>query len=206
MSRGLGKLQRDIVAHLEKSGKPCWVQDIVWTLYNAGRDPDGYHPERPTHSFSVSVMRAASQLKRRGLMNTAYVYEGKWDSPRWLTKCWLTGQTEPDGIKTRLNSDDICKVVLGILADVDREKLEADGWWFVFKFDAYKFEKGLIPYHYLTHFACKQLGTGGFVEGRAAVAVHRAVKRLAKEGKIRAFWVRVGRYGWVGLPGPYVLY
>ena len=68
MSSGLGALQRRVLKALEQEGKPAWLVDLAWRVYNddKGEDDDW---DRATEAFESSVRRAVRGLKVRGLLN-----------------------------------------------------------------------------------------------------------------------------------------
>jgi hypothetical protein len=69
----------------------------------------------------------------------------------------------------------------------------------IYHFDRH-FAEGLVPYHWLAAYACEAIDGQRFINGRPGMAVNRAVKRLARASKVRAYWKRAGVFGWVGLP------
>lgn len=195
MSKGLGKLQAAILEELKRAGKPLWACEVAYRLYNTG---DRYE-EVPTRAFEASVNRAVHTLASRGLVQCDAVSPGRvWEEHSRLA-CWLPDMLPPEDRKSRLSGKQVEAIVMDLLTNegpvTAQDSIERDVW----RFDDYDLRKGLYPYHWLMAKVCKRLGTGGFVQGREAVAVHRAVKRLAERGEIRAYWKAAGRYGTVGL-------
>ena len=69
MSRGLGKLQRDILAILQKSGRPMLAQSVAWELHNG--------------DLEVKITRGSSVLPGHPLSSKPQLLS-RWDPFRNL--------------------------------------------------------------------------------------------------------------------------
>jgi hypothetical protein len=89
MSRGLGKLQKDVLSVLEEQGKWMWARNLVTLV--AMPAPGAVIP----YSFYVSVLRAANSLVKgkelcSGVPPTQYGIE------KWRTAYWLPTHLAPE--------------------------------------------------------------------------------------------------------------
>ncbi len=68
MSKGLGHIERRVLEELEKINGWDGIRGLANKIYHGGRKGEGryYH----THSQYMSVYRAISSLKRKGLVKT----------------------------------------------------------------------------------------------------------------------------------------
>ena len=106
MSRGLGKLQRRVLEHLETVGRWQSAQEVITALVDSSE-------AEPSRSFEVSVRRAAQGLKRRGLIEVASV------SLRYheQTAYWLPDHEPPQFTNHRVwNSWLVCELVTRLLS------------------------------------------------------------------------------------------
>ena len=72
MSRGLGKLQRDIIAYLERTKAGTVATNLAYLYANDCwvDDPERGSPNKTTRSHLVAVRRAIHNLAERGLVVT----------------------------------------------------------------------------------------------------------------------------------------
>ena len=76
MSRGLGKLQKRIVEHLETAGRWQTAEQVITAVTDSKQS-------EPSHSSKVVVRQAAQGLNRRGPhMCQASFGGGVWQSAR----------------------------------------------------------------------------------------------------------------------------
>ena len=200
MGRGLGKLQKAILDYLHAEGKPCWASSIAYSLYYARDDVRECDPL--PRSFEVSVRRAIHALAKRELVCT-----GTRADPRRLIGdpipslvCWLPGQSPPR-LDTIIHGADVDRLVLAALAKAEVETDPFEQRFFFGRQPAHLIGTGqqFVQYSWLTNHVVKALG-GNMIEGKRAVAIHRSVKRLAAQGRIKAYWKSSrGHYGWVKL-------
>lgn len=122
MSRGLGKLQRQILATLESG--PKRAESIAWDLFS-GDDP--HRPVSPTRAQVEAVNRAVRTLAERKLIQTGYqaLYHEERGAPRLV--CWLTGSTPAAGLTVRwgITGEQVRQTVLEVLRSEEIDLPEA---------------------------------------------------------------------------------
>jgi len=100
MSRGLGKLQRLVLAILRERGDWIPVESLILLIVNLDSPLDSYRFTK-THSESASIYRAISGLKQRGLIEKESardsVYFGKRRG-RWSLAERRAGERKEDEI------------------------------------------------------------------------------------------------------------
>jgi hypothetical protein len=205
MSRGLGKLQHAILEYLRTQGKPCWASDIAWTLFY---NQDHVRERDPMpRSFRVSVGRAMHTLQQRGLV---YCMMCKAQYQRDVGNrlmCWLPEHT-PRQPREIIHAKEVEHTILMVLTHAREEEIDAYLSQeygvripMVEKRNRYFRKPGEVPYSWLSQQVVERIDPDyyGFRQGRALVAFHRAIKSLARQGRITAHWGRYRRYAWVQL-------
>jgi len=85
MSRGLRKLQKQILDYLSKRDRASYVSNIAWNLYHK-RYSELDESKPPPRAFFVNVQRAIHSLAKKGLVHTGYVcYERGQALVAWLS-------------------------------------------------------------------------------------------------------------------------
>jgi hypothetical protein len=175
MSRGIGRLQQDILDELTLGGRWRLAADLISALWK----PDG-RTGKPARSFQVSAWRAIAGLRKRGLVKTASSLSetGSTDADHILSKfrknlaVWLPHHQQPEWIgqgdlsgrrppnRVRIVGSSYEGVVMTILRQVS---------------------PGEIRYSDLWNQACHTFRSDA---DRHRVALRRAIDRLEKKGLI----------------------
>jgi len=175
VSRGLGKMQRDILAELNRAGAGLWVYGLACRLHQS---------DEPSRAFVESVRRGVRTLVDRGLLHCEQMYGEYGDDSSWCgirsetgPVCWLPEHAAPRTQK-RIRGADVEQAIVELLRGRPVH-LWNDGW-----------EISWIE---------RQLGEqfdqwGGqaigkpriMIQPRFHAAVHRAIHRLIERKQIRA--------------------
>ena len=178
MSRGLGKLQRRILEHLETAGRWQSAQQVITALTDSSES-------EPSPSFQVSVRRAAQGLRRRRLIEVGSV------SLRYheQTAYWLPDHEPPQFTNHRVwHSWLACELVTRLLSQMTDEEARES-----FIYDSRPWAKTHVPqsgevtYRHLVGEFLKRFSSDG-EDPAARTAILRAVRRLAKEGKLELLY------------------
>ena len=198
MGRGLGKLQQAILDYLQQRGSEVYVSTVAAVLYHHPADEGD--PAPAPRAFEISVRRAIHALAERGLVCCGAVsqYGMGRDFPRLL--CWLPEHGTP-ATDPVMRGADVDRLVLAALEKAAAE--DASNWFIYSRLPGLSAE-AWPQYSWLTREVVGKLKnhTGDhrlFVDGAPAVAVHRSVKRLAQQRKIRIYHRSYNRIGWVKL-------
>jgi hypothetical protein len=209
MSRGLGKTQRAVLAHLEGTENGTWLADIVWALRGNEGMPGLWDTRTPPPASLVqAVRRAVRSLESRGLVRSGrlpgYVswhYRLMGHTSRWV---WLPTQEPRDdpgcGLpdERRLSSSDIDALILERVRSAD----VGETW-----------ARLLEPLHPMAlvlrptaqqeraweHKRGAEHAAAGYVSGswlrraqdfggRSELTIERAIERLARLGKLRVVY------------------
>jgi hypothetical protein len=196
MGRGLGKTQQAILDHLRERGEEVYVSTMAWAIYHD--QPCVRELDPVPRAFEVSIRRAVHALAERGLV--CYGYEAprylSADDPHPRLLCWLPGH-RPASLTPIIRGADVDRLVLTALAAADSEP---DNFFIHRRLPGMTDERW-PEYSWLTNEVVKKLG-GNMIEGARATAIHRSVKRLAQQGKIRICNQSYNRIGWVKLNIP----
>lgn len=199
MSKGPGKLQREILAYLQQIGRPTSAKSIAYTIRDNRSDHETWEPL--PRSLEVSVRRAIHSLEKAKLVVTSHHVSGQYQDSHMCLMCWLPGQAAP---KTTviLPGDQVEAAILDILrhkADYVKDAYDERAMYRVRGQHArINDDPDMISYSWLANQVRNKLGAFKW-EGRIYPAISRAIKKLSKAGAIKAYWYRAGRYGWVGL-------
>jgi len=172
MSRGLGALQRRIMAHMS-DGKRSWagVEDLAWAFAQEDADSD---MARPTASQCESVRRAVRTLVKRGLLESGLQKGDGWgDGPRGCPAvCWLPGASHPDTVE---------RVPLSRFVEMVRRHVEsAQGAW--------------VEHKWMGEQIHKELGEHWTNRSRYTPQIAKAVRVLELDGAIECWrWSHSGR-------------
>lgn len=196
MSRGLGKLQRDILATLNKNSRPLFAHELAWVLHNEEKDERDY--SNPPEAFVSSIRRAIRGLKQKGLVDCTRgtMQLNRLDDGRGLV-CWLPGQDHKIYQIEAIPGEEAEAAILAAL-----EKFNHLEEWEK-QYYSHSYEAGWIEYKWVIsrgkEYLEARLGVSRFAEAdRLGMALNRAVKRLAQRGQIKAYWRdHKGRYAWV---------
>lgn len=174
MSRGLGRLQQAILQHLQSAGHWCWVRDITRALCGPNR--------QSPRSGEVSVRRAVRTLAARGLARLGRLPADPAAPGRSLA-CWLPQHQAPR-LLPQVPAPRVESLVLEALgrareADLEewlhrrapRPEREAAPWR----------GPGAVPYSWLVRQVRREPDLA-----QNWVAIHRALKRLSRRGRISA--------------------
>lgn len=107
MGRGLGWLQRDIVARLEQAGEPVWLRDLVEQCWGSGYTQTQY----------AQTARAVRGLVQRGIVQTGFTdWETYTDQIRGVrNKVWLPAHLPPRHLRQELRTQQVREVMLAVL-------------------------------------------------------------------------------------------
>lgn len=201
MSKGLGKLQAQILEMLAEKKEPRTVSGLAYDIHQLDETVDYY--AKPPRSLEVSVRRAVHSLEKRGLVLANEAHQSLLDEPCRQLICWLPDQPPKDfRPQILLSGKFVERVILQVLQGTAQitDKIELNmlgrSWGDVTPFDPYKEP---VRYEWLTNQVLKRLPSGRYGQGRERTAITRAVQKLAKQGLIKAYWKRVGIYGSVML-------
>jgi hypothetical protein len=198
MGRGLGKTQQAILDYLHQRGKPSYVSDIAYELYHNQEHVKEFEPT--PRSFDVSVRRAVHSLSTRSLINLGNAPDPRrliGDSVNRLV-CWLPNQ-QPPRLTPIICGADVDRFVLAALKSTDAITDEWERCSVLKTFSPPgRPDETFVRYSWLTNQVVKMLG-GNMIEGKRIVAIHRSIKRLSAQERIKAYWTSTGRYGWVRL-------
>lgn len=193
MSKGLGRLQKAILDYLQARGKPEWFIEIAYSVTYKLKDEE----IPPTTAEYEAIRRAVRSLEKRGLVKCALgdpLYQ--WET-RYRLICWLPEHKEPETRK-ELTGEFVEEIILQV---VNNATIDSDGYFHnQYRFDLYEPEN--IPYKLVT----KEVGyrlrelkyfDGCYAENRVSTAINRAIYRLMDKGLIKAYWKKMGRWGWI---------
>src|SRR5690242_9708462 len=100
MSRGLGTLQRQLLAHLGQGGRWRFVYELAAETYADAHPGEDSYPL----SFYVSAMRAVRSLAKRDLVHYARIQAGLLGQESLTVACWLPDQESPFAPDPRLGT------------------------------------------------------------------------------------------------------
>jgi hypothetical protein len=190
MSRGLGRLQRAVLDHLQERGK--W--DSSWSIVDAifhNFHPEAREYDRAPDAFDVSVRRAINGLLASGLVCTAeyQVFDScRSRADRYARLAVWLADHEPPPVKPSISGAEVEATVLQWITQTTRADIEEyvqcrGPRWIHEHHEQYPDD---IPYSFLTREMMQLLNNGrSFREGKEFVAVSRAVQRLEAKGLIR---------------------
>lgn len=203
MSKGPGKVQSYILDALEANKSKDWMY-LSNIAFDYGREhglliDEGYGDELPYPMFE-SFKRAARVLAKAGAIG----YAGLETYER-VPICWIP-ENKPKGVSNKrplpaMVAEEVVYYTAKSFFEMSEEEQS-------YERRIYNIGKTLpvmqvdnpkaIPYKWLRAMAIKLLDarTGSH---HIPSAVTKAVKSLAKQGRIKAYWYRVGRYGWIEL-------
>jgi hypothetical protein len=176
MSKGLGKLQKDVLAVLADKGK--WLYS--WEIVTALCERDG---KAPTHSFDVSLRRAASSLAKKGLIQTGENQDGQY-RPRnggyERLACWLPEHPKPPRLVAKLDARTVEQKVLHRLNTLEPPL----HWGGRYKPLKPLYESGDVAYDELKGRVRSDLIASQMEVRKAEMAIYRALLRLEKTSQI----------------------
>jgi hypothetical protein len=156
VSRGLGKLQKEVLATVEKHGTWIWAVDLVVTIYR--QESDGTFP----YSFYSSVRRAAGGLIRRKELCSGAPEPETYVAQHFRMAYWLPNQAAP-AIRQTFSATLMDGKVLGALAASEAPLSFGD----------------------ISGDLARQLKADRYTYERLKVPVHRSIARLLKAGSVQ---------------------
>jgi hypothetical protein len=206
VSKGLGKVQTQILDLLKTKDRPLGAQDIASNLY----EPQRVREYDPTpHAFYVSVRRAIHGLEARGLVvcGGAALDSSKYfvDLPRRMLMCWLPEQAAPK-LKPILTGKLVEQTIIDVLLSAELVTDETDiyimrgqGSWG--KPGPFNNATEMMEYKWLRSKVRQRLAKLGwsFYGSTAPGAITRAVKRLKDKDIVKVRWKKAGVNGWIRL-------
>ncbi len=202
MSKGLGKVQTQILDLLKTKDRPLCAQDIAYDLY----EPQRVRENDPTpHSFYVSVRRAIHNLEARGLVLCGEENSHLYGAPTRALVCWMPGQAGAR-LKPILNGALVEQAIIvtlqaaeQIIDEKERYILRGDGSYNL-RSIPFSNDKEMLRYEWLTSQVYKWLYHKGYQDDRTIrVAITRAVYRLKTRGIVKIRWKKAGVNGWISL-------
>lgn len=193
MGRGIGGMQRRVLAALETAGAPVAMAELPWRVVNADQAPEDDW-ERPSASEEASIRRAVRTLAARGMVHA--------EPARWCrVVCWLPGNQAPATVR-RMPGAEVERAALAVLYD---ELANADDWdrcqWAEHKgFTYFDGLDGLCEYGWFVRRVLERFGIEPLERNsRHEMAITRAVRRLQARGMVRAYWANAnGRFAKIG--------
>lgn len=192
MSKGLGILQKDILAALAEKGSWFYSWEIACEICEK-------RATEPTHTFDVSVRRAVNALAKRGLVRTGENrdkrYRRRGDGYDRLA-VWLPNQTAPEDLIVPLDGKKVEAEIKNCLQQPPNVRPYFGGRYQSLKT---QFEAGDVQFCDLKSVVLNKIITTQHELPAANAAIRRAVLRLEKTGEVSVKRTNKGEIGFVNI-------